>query len=353
MLPVTSTVPCAILALPLLNTAFAATYSLSKTWKGNDFFEDFTWYEWDDPTKGRVNYVNKETAIERNLSYVNGENFIMRGDSTNVVDPSAKGRDSVRIHSKDTYTDGILIMDVKHMPVGCGAWPAFWTCTRAGTWPAYGEVDIIEGLYGLDQQQYSNNLFTLHSDKGCNMPQPSNSSSGIPNRGTGTPLLTDCTGGVGCAVRDKSAKSFGAALNKQDGGIFVMRRSAARGFSFWFWPHNDPSTPKDISSGAQTIVETVMNTPIANFPTDDCDINKHFDNHEIIINLTFAGSWGGGEAQWKASGCAGDEGWTPNDFVDKNPQAFKDAYWEIRSLRWYTPVCAANHKKRRLSDDIF
>ncbi|WWC58314.1 uncharacterized protein I303_100854 [Kwoniella dejecticola CBS 10117] len=334
-----------VLALPLINTALAATYTLSKTWKGNDFFEGFTWWEWDDPTQGRVNYVNQETAIARNLSYVNGENFVMRGDSTNVVDPSSRGRDSVRIHSKDTYTDGILIMDVKHMPTGCGAWPAFWTCTKAGTWPAGGEVDIIEGIYGINQQ-YSNNLFTLHSDADCNMPAASGQ-----NRGTGTALLSDCTGGVGCGVRDTSSKSFGEEFNEGEGGIFVMRRSRTRGFSFWFWPHNSPKAPTDITTGSNVIMESLWNTPIANFPADQCDINRHFDDHEIIINLTFAGSWAGAAPQWAASGCAGNVGWTPNDYVDKNPQAFTDAYWEIRSLKWYTPVCSAGSKKKRRALD--
>ncbi|WWC99412.1 hypothetical protein V866_006315 [Kwoniella sp. B9012] len=330
-----------LLSLPLINSALGATYTLSKSWQGNDFFDGFTWWEWDDPTQGRVNYVNQETAISRNLSYVNGGNFIMRADSTNVVDPSARGRDSVRIHSKDTYTDGILIIDVKHMPTGCGTWPAFWTCTRAGTWPAGGEVDIIEGIYGINQQ-YSNNLFTLHSDAGCKMP--------ATNRGSGTPLLSDCTGGVGCGVRDKSSKSFGEEFNKNEGGIFVMRRSKTRGFSFWFWPHNSPQAPTDITSGSQTIMESLWSTPIANFPADQCDINRHFDDHEIIINLTFAGVWAGGDAQWAASGCAGTAGWTPDDYVNKNPEAFTDSYWEIRSLKWYIPVCTAGAKKRRLTE---
>ncbi|WRT63876.1 uncharacterized protein IL334_000802 [Kwoniella shivajii] len=331
-----------VLSLPLLNTALAATYTLSKTWKGNDFFEGFTWWEWDDPTEGRVNYVNQETAIARNLSYSNGDTFFMRADSTNVFDPSSRGRDSVRIHSKDTYTDGILIMDVAHMPTGCGTWPAFWTCTRQGPWPTGGEVDIIEGLYGISNA-YSNNLFTLHTDgsqNGCTMPST--------NRGSGTTLLNDCRGGVGCGVRDKSGKSFGEEFNKNGGGIFVMRRSRTRGFSFWFWPHNAATAPTDITTGSQVVMESLWGTPIANFPTDQCDVSQQFDEHEIIINLTFGGVWGGADAQWTSSGCAGNVGWTPNDFIDKNPQAFTDAFWEIRSLRWYTEVCPLKHRKRRL-----
>ncbi|WWD09138.1 hypothetical protein V865_007260 [Kwoniella europaea PYCC6329] len=315
MLSTISTSKYILLSLPLINTALGATYTLSKSWQGNDFFDGFTWWEWDDPTQGRVNYVNQETAISRNLSYVNGGNFIMRADSTNVVDPSARGRDSVRIHSKDTYTDG------NH---GCQTY-------AYGMWYLASILDMYQSWNMASRRRSRYHRRDI--------------------RGSGTPLLSDCTGGVGCGVRDKSSKSFGEEFNKNEGGIFVMRRSKTRGFSFWFWPHNSPQAPTDITSGSQTIMESLWSTPVANFPADQCDINSHFDDHEIIINLTFAGVWAGGDAQWAASGCAGTAGWTPDDYVNKNPQAFTDAYWEIRSLRWYTPVCTAGARKRRLTED--
>lgn len=35
---------------------------------GKDFYTSFVWDTFDDPTHGRVNYVDKATAIERNLT---------------------------------------------------------------------------------------------------------------------------------------------------------------------------------------------------------------------------------------------------------------------------------------------
>ena len=69
----------------------------------------------------------------------------MKSDSTNIVPDNARGRDSIRINSKEAFLDSIIVLDIKHMPVGCGTWPAFWTLSQAGPWPQGGEIDIIEG----------------------------------------------------------------------------------------------------------------------------------------------------------------------------------------------------------------
>ena len=69
----------------------------------------------------------------------------MRADDWSIVHPSARGRDSIRISSLKAYPEAIFVIDVEHMPTGCGTWPAFWTLSKAGPWPKGGEIDIIEG----------------------------------------------------------------------------------------------------------------------------------------------------------------------------------------------------------------
>ena len=72
------------------------------------------------------------------------------------------GRDSVRIESKKSYTKGLFIVDVKHMPGGvCGTWPAFWSL-GSGEWPKNGEIDIIEGVNTNNVNKY-----VLHTDTNC------------------------------------------------------------------------------------------------------------------------------------------------------------------------------------------
>ena len=65
-------------------------------------------------------------------------------DSTSVVDPVSRGRDSNRISSKQAFDESVVILDLEHMPYGCATWPAFWTNSRKGPWPTGGEIDIIE-----------------------------------------------------------------------------------------------------------------------------------------------------------------------------------------------------------------
>lgn len=65
-------------------------------------------------------------------------------DSKNVVKSGSRGRDSNRISSKKAFDESVVIIDLEHMPHGCATWPAFWSLSQEGPWPAGGEIDIIE-----------------------------------------------------------------------------------------------------------------------------------------------------------------------------------------------------------------
>jgi len=52
-----------------LCTGFAQSYFISDTFVGHDFFDTWTWETFNDPTHGRVNYVDQPTAINTNLSF--------------------------------------------------------------------------------------------------------------------------------------------------------------------------------------------------------------------------------------------------------------------------------------------
>lgn len=46
-------------------------------------------------------------------------------DHTTYLDPAGTGRKSVRIMSQKSWTHGLFIADILHMPGGtCGTWPA-------------------------------------------------------------------------------------------------------------------------------------------------------------------------------------------------------------------------------------
>jgi hypothetical protein len=70
-----------------------------------------------------VQYVPFDTAASANL-IGNGSDLIYLGvDKTNVYTPDGPGRPSVRLESKMTFTEGIFVINLTHMPAGCGVWP--------------------------------------------------------------------------------------------------------------------------------------------------------------------------------------------------------------------------------------
>lgn len=59
----------------------------------------------------------------------------MKVDTTDKV---SVGRKSVRIHSTYIFNGGLILIDAKHMPTGCGTWGAAWA--NGPDWPNGGEV---------------------------------------------------------------------------------------------------------------------------------------------------------------------------------------------------------------------
>lgn len=156
------------LGLALRVPATYAHFHIADTFIGHDFLNGFNWETFNDPTHGRVNFVDQPTALSSNLSFgasfnttllivltcvliwasslsASNETFIMRADATKVVPSTARGRDSIRITSHHAYNDSVIVLDLAHMPEGCATWPAFWTISESGPWPNGGEIDIIEG----------------------------------------------------------------------------------------------------------------------------------------------------------------------------------------------------------------
>lgn len=108
-------------SLAYTTVATARNFTLQKEIKGEDFFSEFYWWNYDDPTGGYVDYVSETEARSSNLSYVNARgDFVMQVDNTSTLVVGDQGRKSVRIHSNDLVGDGILIAKINWMPQGCG-----------------------------------------------------------------------------------------------------------------------------------------------------------------------------------------------------------------------------------------
>ncbi|EJF56379.1 2 beta-glucanase [Dichomitus squalens LYAD-421 SS1] len=296
--------------------AFGATYSQSDSHTGTGFLKSFTHEAISDPTHGRVNYVDQSTALAKNLTFASGDTFIIRADHTTTLSSSGPGRDSVRLQSNKQYTTHVTIWNIRHMPQGCGTWPAVWEV--GADWPNNGEVDILEGV-----NDQSPNQATLHTSSGCSMP----SSRDQSGNSVGNNCDTASTNNAGCGVQVTQSNSYGPSFNSNGGGWYAMERTDTE-VKVWFWPRNG-NVPSDVANGETTIDTDGWGQPFAYFPDTDCDINSHFGPQNLIINLTFCGDWAG--AVFDSDNCPGDCA----TYVNENPAAFTNAYFDIAWLKIY------------------
>lgn len=280
------------------------------------FFDHFDFFTSGDPTHGYVTYVDQATAQSAGLISASGGSVYIGVDYTNVA--SGSGRRSVRISSKNSYTHGLIILDLSHMPGGiCGTWPAFWTV--GANWPNNGEIDIIEGV-----NQQTTNAMTLHTSDGCTI-----NNSGF----TGTLSTSNCyvnaagqSSNAGCGIQSTSSQSYGAGFNSIGGGVYATEWTSDA-ISIWFFPRG--SIPGDITSGNPN--PSGWGTPTAKFQ-GNCNIDAHFGPQQIIFDTTFCGDWAGNV--WSSGSCSALAS-DCNTYVANNPSAFRDAYWTVNSLKVY------------------
>ena len=110
--------------LAMLSATGWAQYVLEDDYLADgNFFDMFSFFTSSDPTHGFVKFVNQSTAYGSGMAkFANGKAY-MGVDAQNYA---PDGRSSTRVTSNKSYNSGLVILDLEHMPAGCGAWPAFW-----------------------------------------------------------------------------------------------------------------------------------------------------------------------------------------------------------------------------------
>ncbi|EPE33256.1 Concanavalin A-like lectins/glucanase [Glarea lozoyensis ATCC 20868] len=297
------------------------SYSVSETYSGENFFDNFDYFTGYDPSSGFVHYVDSVAAAQYNLTYASTSSAVLRVDTSvnsSSVPNASTGRFSVRITSKKQYgTNNLFIFDVKHTPTGCATWPALWL-SDPSNWPTNGEIDIMEAVNVVSDTQ---NQMTLHTTKGCSMD--------VKRKDTGTDLQSSClnstNGNAGCGV-DAGTSTFGNTFNNNGGGVMAMELRTA---GIRMWQFARASIPSDISAGSPD--PSTWPEATADFPNTNCDIDTHFRNQSIIANIDLCGSWAGDETIY-AQSCPG----TCSDYVANNNTAFANAYWEFGSFVVYS-----------------
>ncbi|EMD34578.1 glycoside hydrolase family 16 protein [Gelatoporia subvermispora B] len=314
-----------LLALPTADAVpTGTTYKLTQNNVGTSFLQNFDWETTPNSPTGRVAYTTQQASLASNLTYANANTFIMRVDHTTTLNSSSTvGRQSVRIKSNAQYGTHMAVFDIRHMPQGCGTWPAIWEADDS-VGIVNGELDILEGVNSL-----SPSYTTLHTPGSCTLSATRSQ--------TGTAVYNNCSssaaqasGNNGCSVSSTTSNSFGPTFNSNGGGWYVVERNPTS-ISVWFWARNDKTVPATVSSGASSISTTGWKTPLAYFPSSStCNLSANLKNHNIIINTMLCGSWAG--SRYAASGCPSD----CISYVNANPSAFVNAYWEFAALRIYT-----------------
>ncbi|KAH6664478.1 glycoside hydrolase family 16 protein [Halenospora varia] len=297
------------------------TYSLSETYSGSTFFDQFDYFTGYDPSAGFVHYVDSSVAAQYNLTYASSSSAIMRVDTsvTSTTVPNAStGRFSVRITSKKQYgLNNLFVFDVKHTPIGCGTWPALWLSDPAN-WPTNGEIDIMEAVNVVSDAQ---NQMTLHTSSGCSMS--------VKRKETGKSLQSSCVNttnsNAGCGV-DAGTSTFGSSFNSAGGGVMAMELRSA---GIRMWQFGRSNIPSDVTAGSPD--PSTWGEATADFPNTDCNIGNHFRNQSIIANIDLCGSWAGTQSVYSQT-CSG----TCEDQVANNNTAFTNAYWEFGTFKVYS-----------------
>ncbi|KAK4629288.1 putative endo-1,3(4)-beta-glucanase [Fulvia fulva] len=304
----------------------AAPYVLVDAYQPAGMLDKFSFFDKEDPTRGHVQYVNETVATYNGYANVGEQGGFVLKPETNVAFPEGgPGVPSVRMVSDNTYNHALFIIDLNHIPTGCGTWPAYWLL--GPDWPATGEIDIIEGIH-YDTE----NSVTMHSSPGCTIAGSDQA---------GELKYNDCdssennNAGCGVTLSDPPiANNFGAPFNLNGGGVYATEWTSEY-VKTWFFPRQ--SIPDSIYSASPD--PSQWGTPAANHQ-GHCDIDNHFQNMSIVLNIDFCGEWAGNVysqyEQCPQGNNASVHSWTRCvNYVGSNPSALSEAYWDINSLRVY------------------
>ncbi|KAL5044609.1 concanavalin A-like lectin/glucanase domain-containing protein [Aspergillus fruticulosus] len=298
----------------------AGSYKLQESWEGEKILNHFHFFDNADPTNGFVTYVNQSYAESAGLVKTTDSGSLYLGvDYETVLTVDGPGRESVRIESNEYYDQGLYVVDIRHMPGSiCGTWPAFWTV--GPDWPTDGEIDIIEGV-----NKHEANEIVLHTSGTCDVGGDYNM--------TGTMTSSECgeaSGTIGCVVKGQQGSS-GDPFNEQGGGVYAMEWQEEY-LKIWYFPRS--SIPESLTAG--TPDTSSFGTPMAHLQ-GSCNFKERFTHQKLILDTTFCGDWAGGV--FGDSGCpvsdASDPMMSCKNYVAENPAAYKNAYWELNSIKIY------------------
>ena len=356
------------------SSSHTGPYRLLEAQEGEQLFGHYDFFDGPDSigSAGHQTYVGKKRAFELGLANVtregDGEEYVYLQSAS----PGTKGgfRESVRLEGKRRFDRGLFVLDVAHMPAGCGVWPAFWL-TDEENWPVNGEIDIVEGI---NTQAVAKTA--LHTSEDCDMFAQVpywewtgywDSSTGLPDTFSGIPnydnkveadncwvMAPHQWANQGCVAISSENGTIGEPMNDVEGGVYVLEWDPANGYiKSWVFKRGDvPENLRDSidtasseKKGRAVVPEPEKwDIPYAYFAIGDgtgCS-SDHFSNMRLIFNLAFCGTVAGNRffkdcpAESRRWNTSSDSVLTCNAFLASEPEeVLNEAYWKIKGVYVY------------------
>jgi hypothetical protein len=349
-------------------------YQLVECQEGQTFFDYYDFLDGPDSlgSAGYNVYVGKKRATQLGIlnitSEKDGDYVYMKSAPTNQGP-----RESLRLEGKRRFDRGLFILDLTHMPTGCGVWPAFWL-TDEPVWPNHGEIDVVEGI---NLQSVAKTA--LHTSDRCSMyahvPPYAKSgvwdtATGIPNTWTGMPDFgtkvdaDNCWvsaahqwANQGCVVMHTENDTLGEPINNAGGAVYVLDWDPENRY-IKSWVFHADGIPANLQQAMETAGSSKHDkvmpdpdqwnvVPYAYFAigeTTGCSAD-HFQNMRLVINLAFCGNVAGNRFQRDCPAEAAelstgnktldDPIQMCNALIKSNPKELEDAYWKIRGVYVY------------------
>ncbi|KND89754.1 putative endo-1,3(4)-beta-glucanase [Tolypocladium ophioglossoides CBS 100239] len=310
-------------ALACAGGAVATKWQLTETYDATNFFDKFDFITGASPNGGLVNFQSKADALNKGLVAYQGNEVYMGVDYHTVVTGSNRKRDSVRIESKARYNHGLFIARFTHLPENkCGLWPAFWTYGE--NWPVDGEVDIIEQWNNAQWNQPAIHMADSAKYGQCLM-------DGVGQ--SGNVLTSNCDndfqdppiqwGNQGCVAADHSGP-----WATRDGVAMEWTSEFIKLYS-WHWSN----VPSNIGDDAPDSAS--WGTPVVYLKNKQCDIDDHFSNQKLVLDLDFCGNPAGNPSVWASSCAAVTKQETCEDYISNFPGDFSEAFFKLKDIRYF------------------
>ncbi|KAI8239537.1 hypothetical protein K4K55_001748 [Colletotrichum sp. SAR 10_96] len=317
-------------ALALAGDVAAKKFSLADTYDSTNFFSKFTFFESNyntsnyndvDPTSGYINYRSQADAQALGLASTAGGEIYLGLDAKSITQFPGVGRSSVRLESKEVYNKALIVARFSHLPKPvCGAWPAFWS--YGSPWPTKGELDWFEG-WNLNKV----NKPAAHTYKSSEQGQCLISSSGqtaqvdTPNCDQEAPNQYS---NQGCTTSTTSSDPYGSS----DGGVYAVEWTDDYiKFFSWRWG----SVPDNVNSDSPDTA--TWGTPSMLIANDVCNINSHFKDQRLVINIGMCGVLAGNDGVWGSECKAATGHAVCSTYAATNPSAFSDTYFKVKDIR--------------------